>query len=130
MPKKYSKGLLIKNERKTTNSRYDLKFGENGGEIVVKDIVKVFDNPNHSAFTRMISLSLRHGAKINFLVEQLMKDRDSDMFSFAKCIARVLKKYIANGDKVNGSSCPDCKKDLIYVDGCESCDECGYSKCS
>jgi ribonucleoside-diphosphate reductase alpha chain len=130
IPKKYSKGVLIKNERKTTNSRYDLRFGENGNEIVIKDVVKVFDNPNHSAFTRMISLSLRHGAKINFLVEQMMKDRDSDMFSFAKCIARVLKKYIADGDKVNGTSCPECKKDLIYVDGCESCNECGYAKCS
>lgn len=130
IPKKYSKGTLIKNSRKTTNSRYDLKFGDDGDEVVIKDIVKVFDNANHSAFTRMISLSLRHGAKINFLVEQLLKDRDSDMFSFAKCIARVLKRYISNGDKVNGSSCPDCESELVYVDGCESCSSCGHSKCS
>ena len=76
------------------NSVYDLMVGADGDEIRVRDIVKVFDNPNNSAFTRLISLSLRHGAKIQSAVEQMQKARDSDMFSFAKCIARVLKSYI------------------------------------
>ena len=102
IPTKYKEGTLIKHPRKTMNSKYDLKFGENGDEIIIKDIVKVFDNPNHSAFTRLISLGLRHGANIQYVVEQLYKDRDSDMFSFAKCIARVLKSHITDGSKANG----------------------------
>ena len=129
IPKKYSKGVLTKHSRKTTNSKYDLRFGDNGNEVSVKDIVRVFDNPNHSAFTRMLSLALRHGAKTKFLVEQLMKDRDSDMFSFAKCVARVLKKYIADGDKVDGVSCENCGADLFYIEGCAACKSCGWSKC-
>jgi len=130
IPSKYNEGILIKHPRKTMNSKYDLKFGENDDEFVVKDIVKVFDNPNHSAFTRMISLSLRHGAPIQYVVEQMQKDRDSDMFSFAKCVARVLKYYIKDGTEATDKTCPECgAESLIYVDGCVSCTECGHAKC-
>ena len=94
IPRDKAKGILVKNPRKTMNSIYDLKVGTNGDTIIINDLVKVFDNANHSAFTRMISLGLRHGANIQYVVEQLQKDRDSDMFSFAKCVARVLKNYI------------------------------------
>jgi len=131
IPKKYIKGMLAKHHFKTKDNRYDLHFGENGDEIIIKDIVRVFDNSNHSAFTRMISLGLRHGAKPSFLVEQLQKDKDHDMFSFAKCIARILKNYIKNGEKVNlDKNCPQCDTDnLIYQDGCITCANCGYAKC-
>ena len=131
IPKKYNRGLLTKHTFKTRN-RYDLKFGDNGSEIIIKDVVKVFDNPNHSAFTRMISLGLRHGAQINFVVEQLQKNKDHDMFSFSKCIARVLKNYIIDGTKVNGEKgCPECSltTGLIYIEGCMTCQDCGFAKC-
>ena len=131
IPKKYTTGMLTKHHYKTKTNRYDLKFGDNGGEVVVRDIVKIFDNPNHSAFTRMISLSLRHGAKPSFLVEQLQKDKDHDMFSFARCIARILKNYIQNGEKVGSDkNCLQCDTDsLVYQDGCITCINCGYAKC-
>jgi ribonucleoside-diphosphate reductase alpha chain len=131
IPTKYTEGTLIKHPRKTMNSKYDLIFGENGDEVTIKDIVKVFDNPNHSAFTRLISLSLRHGAPIQYVVEQMQKDRDSDMFSFAKCVARVLKNYILDGTEATDKTCSSCGAEaLVYMDGCVSCKECGYSKCS
>jgi len=130
IPKKYTQGTLIKKSRKTINSIYDLKFGEDGDEIVIKDIVKVFDNPNHSAFTRMISLGLRHGAPAQYVVEQMQKDRDSDMFSFAKCVSRVLKNYIEDGTAASDKTCPACNSEgLVYIDGCASCKECGHAKC-
>ena len=131
IPKKQTHAILVKHPRKTTNSIYDLKIGENGSEFLIKDIVKVFDNPNHSVFTRMISLSLRHGAKVKYVVEQLRKDKDSDMFSFSKVVARVLKKYIEDGDTASDKNCPECSTEgLIYVDGCVTCKSCGFSKCS
>ena len=129
LPKKYTKGTITKRSRKTMPSIYDLRFGDGDDQTVIKDLVKVFDNPNHSAFTRVISLTLRHGAKINFLVEQLQKDKDSDMFSYSRCIARMLKNYIQDGTKV-ATSCPECNTEsLIYIEGCQTCQGCGYAKC-
>ena len=130
IPAKHTQGILVKHPRKTKNSVYDLRVGKNGDTIVVKDIVKVFDNPNYAAFTRLISLSLRHGASIQYVVEQMQKDRDSDMFSFAKCVARVLKNYITDGSKASDKTCTECGADgLIYLEGCLTCRDCGYAKC-
>jgi len=130
IPKKYNEGIIVKHPRKSTNSVYDLKFGDNGDEVIIKNIVKVFDNPNYSVFTRMISLALRHGSGVQYVVEQLQKDRDSDMFSFSKVVARVLKKYIKDGSKASDKTCPECKLEgLVYIDGCATCTGCGFAKC-
>lgn len=127
--KSFKEGIIIKNTRKIVNSRYDLSFGEPGREVVVKDIVNVFDNPNYGSLTRMISLSLRHGVPIQYIIEQLQKDQNSDMFSFSKVVSRVIKKYIEDG--VAGAGvCDNCKsKELIYQAGCPVCKDCGFSKC-
>ena len=130
IPRGKAEGILVKHPRKTMNSIYDLKVGTNGDTIIIKDLVKAFDNPNHSAFTRMISLGLRHGASIQYVVEQLQKDRDSDMFSFAKCVARVLKNYIPDGQSATERTCGECGQEgLIYVEGCVTCKNCGFAKC-
>jgi ribonucleoside-diphosphate reductase alpha chain len=132
IPKKYRKGTIIKHPYKTKNSRYDLRVGKNGDEFIIKDIVSVFDNPNHAGFTRTISLALRHGAPINYVVEQLQKDTEMDMFSFSKVIARVLKNYIKDGTVPGKNVCENCGADnaLRYQEGCVTCTACGHSKCS
>jgi ribonucleoside-diphosphate reductase alpha chain len=130
IPRDKAEGILVKNPRKTMNSIYDLKVGKNGDTVIIKDLVKVFDNPNHSAFTRMISLGLRHGTNIQYVVEQLQKDRDSDMFSFARCISRILKNYIPDGQSVTEKTCSACETDgLVYMEGCATCKNCGFAKC-
>ena len=130
IPRDKVQGTLIKHPRKTMNSIYDLHIGTNGDTVIVKDLVKVFDNPNQSGFTRMISLGLRHGANIQYVVEQLQKDRDSDMFSFAKCIARILKNYIPDGQTATEKTCGECETNgLVYVEGCVTCRNCGFAKC-
>lgn len=131
IPSKYTSGLIRKRHRKTRNSIYDLIFGEKDNEVIIKDIVHVFDNPNYAGFTRIISLALRHGASNQYVVEQLMKDRDADLFSFAKVISRVLKKYIKNGTKPSGvSTCLECGGDSVtYQEGCVLCHNCGWGLC-
>lgn len=131
IPKKYRKGTIIKHPYKTKNSRYDLRIGKNGDTILIKDIVSVFDNPNHAGFTRTISLALRHGAPINYVVEQLQKDTEMDMFSFSKVIARVLKGYIKDGTLPGQSVCESCGAEgaLVYQEGCVMCTSCGHGKC-
>ena len=81
-----------------------------------------------SAITRLVSTSLRHGADIKFIVEQINKC-DGDLFSFTKGLARVLKKYIPDGAK-STVTCQDCgSENVIFEEGCNSCKDCGSSKC-
>lgn len=132
IPRKHQTGMIRKRIRKSVPSKYDLVVGTNGDEFVIKDVVKVFDNPNHSAFTRTLSLALRHGVPVQYMVEQLQKDKDADLFSFSKVIARCLKKYIADGTRVsNGvfdAGCCD-SPNVVYQEGCATCANCGMAKC-
>lgn len=129
LPSKFDEGVIIKNPRKTVASRYDLRCGENGSEILIKDIIKWFKNDDYGTVTRLISMNLRHGVPIHYIVEQMQKDGNDDLWSFHKVVARVLKKYIPDGttrDKV----CPQCGTEgLTYQEGCLSCTNCGYAKC-
>lgn len=131
LPKKYAKGKMKKHPRKTMQSIYDLILGEDDDRMVIKDVVEVFDNPDDAAFTRVISLTLRHGAKVKFLVEQLQKDTDTSFTSFSKVISRMLKKYIKDGEKASEKKCGNCEAEgtLIYMEGCVMCQSCGSSKC-
>ncbi len=131
IPKKYKYGKIRRRPRKSVASKYDLIIGKNGDELVIRDIITVFDNPNHSSFTRTISLALRHGAPIQYVVEQLQKDKDADLFSFSKVIARCLKKHIKDGTVGGDKYCENCgaEDSLSYQEGCITCTSCGYSKC-
>ena len=130
VPKKHKNGKLIKNGKVNGIATYNLTIGDGEDQFMIKDIVKMFENTTHGAFTRIISLSLRHGTPVKFVVEQLNKDQHSDITSFSKVIARVLKGYIAEGSKA-GMICPECNsQDVIFEQGCYRCLSCGYSKCA
>ena len=132
IPRKHKKGLLTKRHFKTQNSKYDLTLGEDDDTLSIKDVVSVFDNPNHAGYTRVISTSLRHGVPVQFLVEQMLKDKESDLFSFSKVVARCLKNYITDGTVSSDKNCEFCgaENSLIYQEGCVTCASCGQSKCS
>ena len=128
IPRSVKTGCLRKVPRKTKSARYDLSTDSG---LVIRDVIKIFDNYNNEVLTRMISLSLRHGTKVSHVVEQLKKDKNSDMFSFSRSLSRVLKKYIKDGTEASSEHCPSCEsKKLIYQDGCVQCQECGWSGCS
>lgn len=109
---------------KIKQGRYDLvKNKETYSEDVTSEM-----NSEEEIVTRLISTSLRHGADIKFIVEQLNKSH-GDMFSFSKAIARVIKKYIPDGSK-STVSCEDCgSSEVIFEEGCNKCRNCGSSKC-
>lgn len=133
VPKKSKTGFIVKNGKKEGVATYNLRVPVgNDDEVVFKDIVNLFDNPAHSAFTRTLSLTLRHHIPINFIVEQLQKGKNEDMFSFSRVLARVLKTYIPDGTKSTGDKiCKNCgSESLVYMEGCVTCSSCGSSKCS
>lgn len=131
LPKKYVKGFINKRSYKTKNSEYDLIINKDSeDQLVVKNIVETFENPNHGVLGRLISLSLRHGTKPAYLSEQLLKDTDFDFTTYSKCMGRVLKKYIKNGERPeNGKGCQECGGEIVYEEGCVLCRSCGFSKC-
>ncbi len=123
IPKKFKQGKIVKQAK----GKYQLVV-ENGKSIVVEDIGSL-SSPEISWTSRLISTSLRHGTPLDFLCEQLSKD--GAINDFNKVIARVLKKYLKDGQKVRSSTkCPDCAGDnMIYQEGCLSCADCGFAKC-
>jgi ribonucleoside-diphosphate reductase alpha chain len=146
VPRRFTVGRLVKNGKKDGISTYNLSIvlnpnakDEEPEELVLKDVVSLFDNPDHGALTRVISMSLRHGVPIQYIVEQLKKDKHSDLFSFSTVIARVLKNYIQDGTKATSEkTCPVCGGNtLVYQQGCVSClggtmpdgTACTWSKC-
>lgn len=111
--------------RKIKKGRYDLI---KDGEVYSEDITTEMSD-EQEAITRLVSTSLRHGADIKFIVEQLQKT-PGDMFSFTKGLARILKKYIPDGAK-STVTCQDCgSNDVIFEEGCNKCKDCGNSACS
>jgi ribonucleoside-diphosphate reductase alpha chain len=124
--------MLIKNGKKDGVATYNLQIpvGDDD-QLLFKDIVELFANPNHGAFTRSLSLALRHGVPVQYIVEQLQKDKHSDMQSFSRVLSRVLKSYIPDGTKSSSDKkCPSCgSESLSYKEGCVTCESCGHSKC-
>jgi ribonucleoside-diphosphate reductase alpha chain len=101
--------------------------------VAIKDIGNIFQNETNSAFSRVLSLSLRHGAPVQYVVEQLIKgsDKESDLFSYSKGMSRVLKNYIKDGTKTSQKKCEVCDStNLAFQQGCVTCLNCGNSKCS
>jgi len=127
IPKSRKRGTIRK------NGKYNVLIGEGDNQIVIKDLARVFENKTESAFTRTLSLALRHGAPIQYIVEQIEKgaDKESEMFSLSKGLMRCLKNYIEDGTKPSLKKCRTCgSEDLAYMEGCISCNSCGWSKCA
>lgn len=120
IPQRITSGELIKEGK----GRYTLKSGKYSIANVTEGM-----SSEEEALTRMTSTALRHGADINFVVEQLNKSHGS-VVSFNKAIARVLVKYAKKlADKKY--TCSDCgSENVIFEEGCLKCRECGGSKCN
>ncbi|TXH11425.1 MAG: adenosylcobalamin-dependent ribonucleoside-diphosphate reductase [Spirochaetes bacterium] len=134
LPKRVRSGKISKRNGETNPAEYDFHYDYHTpeDEAVVKDIGNIFENATHAAFTRTISLALRHGTPVQYVVEQLLKgaEKESDLFSFSKVMSRVLKNYIKDGTKASQKKCGDCgSTNLSYQQGCVTCLDCGSSKC-
>lgn len=132
IPNKYKTGKIVKNGKINGVTTYNLIVGEGDDQMLIKDIANVFENANFGAFTRTISLALRHGTPVQYVAEQLLKDKYSEITSFSKVIARVLKTYIQDGTKTTMErKCPECGKEnsFVYQEKCLKCMNCNWSKC-
>ncbi len=112
--------------RRVHKGRYDLLT--TSGDIIIENITDIMSD-EEEVLTRTISWALRHGAKLEFGVDQLNKSK-GDITSFSKAIARMLKRYVNHGSRNLGSNnCPNCNSRLISEGGCLRCIQCDFSKC-
>ena len=140
LPRRLEKGIM----RKVKSGVYNLiEDGDVENGLVIENIVELFDQPEESMITRLISLSLRHGADIKFVIQQLRKG-DGIISSFIKVIERTLKKYdkvndgdliIDTGDEkliITGNKCPKCgdPDGIQRSESCIKCKSCDFSICS
>jgi len=123
--RKYKGGIVTK----AGKGRYDLHIESGPVEATMKDFTRTFDSPNGS-LARFISMALRHGTPLQFIIEQLQKDTNFE--DFERALSRVLKRYIIDGEEViaGENKCDECDGKLVFRDGCVTCPECGWSKCS
>jgi ribonucleoside-diphosphate reductase alpha chain len=124
VPLSMNTGLIVKKRKKVYN------LANEDGTVVVDDILNEMRYPEHGYVTKLISLSLRHGADIKFVVEQL-DDEYGNITDISKVLARALRKYIPVPSEVikTGKPCPECGAELVSEGGCEQCYSCGYGAC-
>lgn len=118
--KKVTEGKIIKLGR----GKYRAEFNDD----TELSPLKAFIDPEEEILTRMVSMSLRHGAKTEHIVHQLEKS-SGDLQSLSKAISRALKSFVKDGVIVSGEECPECKSQLIRQEGCRKCSQCSYSAC-
>lgn len=80
---------------------------------------------NVNKITRTIGLLLRHNVNVGAIVSTLDKV-DVPVSSFIYRIKKFLLKFTE--DITLSEKCPECKDNLMMVEGCCKC-KCGYSKC-
>lgn len=78
---------------------------------------------------RLVSLALRFGVPMDEIIKQL--DRSSGhMLDLPAQLSKLFKSFMAGTQKGFASICPECTGTLRFEEGCETCHDCGYSKCS
>jgi ribonucleoside-diphosphate reductase alpha chain len=78
---------------------------------------------------RLVSLALRFNIPASEIIKQL--DRSSGhMLDLPAQLSKLFKSFMAGTQHGFASVCPECSGQLIFEEGCETCHQCGYSKCS
>lgn len=131
IPKSAKHGTLIKHKKAKNRATYDLEIQlKDNDPVLFTDIIALFENPTYGAMTRLISMLMRNNVTTTDIIEQLKKDKHSDISSFASCIARVLKTYVPDGTTLS-DLCEHCDQPALqYQSGCVICASCGSSKCN
>ena len=131
IPRKITKGFIIKVREEDGSKRYDFQYKDRYGYTnTIGGISRLF-NEGFWNYAKLISGVLRHGMPIEktvSLIESLHLDSES-INTWKTGVCRAIKQYIADGTKSKGK-CPSCgQENMAYQNGCLTCMSCGYSKC-
>lgn len=110
----------------TKIKKHVYKWEGTDGEVI-ENIRLMSNNFEERACTLYLSMLLRHGVKIPYIIKTARKV-DDNIVSFTSAICRVLGKYTKEEISTE-EVCPDCGKPLIREGGCIRCSNCSYSAC-
>jgi len=132
IPRWVNEGFIIKNKDENGNTRYDFQYANaRGYKTTIEGLSYRFD-PVFWNYAKLISGTLRHGMKIENVVElinSLQLDNES-INTWKNGVARALKRFVPDGTAANGQKCSNCNSvNLMYQEGCLTCKDCGSSKC-
>ena len=131
IPRKITKGWIIKVREEDGSKRYDFQYSDRYGYTnTIGGISRLFDEEFWN-YAKLISGVLRHGMpidKVVHLIDGLHLNSES-INTWKNGVQRALKQYIADGTRSKGK-CPQCgQEEMAYQNGCLTCLSCGYSKC-
>jgi len=133
IPKSVTKVCIIKNVDEEGNKRYDFQYRDKHGYRVTFEGLSRLFNQEYWNYAKLVSGVLRHGMPIPSVINLIGSLRlDSETINTWKNgVERALKKYIPNGTKAKeGVKCENCdSENLIYTEGCLTCQDCAHSKC-
>ena len=131
-PKSVTKGKIIKAIDDKGNKRYDFQFiNKRGYKTTIEGLSEKF-NPEFWNYAKLISGVLRYGMPIDQVIKLVggLELNSQSINTWKMGVERALKKYLPNGMKASGQTCPNCGQEtLIYQEGCLICTSCGTSKC-
>ena len=131
-PKSVTKGKIIKAIDDKGNKRYDFQFiNKRGYKTTIEGLSDKF-NPEYWNYAKLISGVLRYGMPIDQVIKLVggLELNSQSINTWKMGVERALKKYLPNGMKASGQTCPNCGQEtLIYQEGCLICTSCGTSKC-
>jgi ribonucleoside-diphosphate reductase alpha chain len=131
IPRKITKGKILKVQEADGNRRYDFQYTDRYGYTsTIGGISRLFSEEFWN-YAKLISGVLRNGMPIIDvvnLIDSLHLNSES-INTWKNGVGRALKQYIVDGTK-DRRRCPKCNEDaLVYQSGCPTCMNCGYSKC-
>jgi ribonucleoside-diphosphate reductase alpha chain len=122
---------IIEDKDGNKRKRYDIEYIDSNGDKQVHTGLNHAFNPEYWNYAKLFSSVLRHGMPIIYvyhLIDSLNLNTDH-LNTWKNGVARVIKRYIKDGEKGKGV-CPVCGSDhLEYKEGCLTCMACGYGKC-
>lgn len=123
---------IIEDEEGNRKKRYDIEYIDSDGVKQVHTSLNYAFNPEFWNYAKFISGVLRHGMPIICVYELInsLNFKEDYINTWKNGVARVIKKYIKDGEKIKGK-CSECGGEhLEFKEGCLICADCGSSKCS
>jgi ribonucleoside-diphosphate reductase alpha chain len=134
LPPTLNNGWIIKKKDDNGNNRYDFQYEDKDGyKVTMEGLSRSFDKEFWN-YAKLISGILRHGMPLLFVIDLISElNLGNDYINTWKNgVIRALKKFVPDGTVSVKNKCTSCgdPNGMVYIEGCMTCNTCGYSKCT